>query len=90
MLAGVSIVKKNNGTTWNKIVREARHLSNQNFVYDNGGMIYTFFGVVDNFEDYYYGLVDVYGKAILVSCVASLEKSGFKLMERPNDKISTH
>ena len=66
---------------WRTIIAECEHLIGKSFK-DKDGNNYHFFGVVHGEDDYYYGMSSKYTKSIhLLSCVGSLETSGFELIE---------
>lgn len=65
---------------WQKLLQENRRYFERQYR-DRGGNVYTFFGLVDDGEDYYYGMFGN-GKLRLLSCVGSLETHGFELNER--------
>lgn len=66
------------GDQWQRIVDEVRPLIGRHFK-DAKGMVWTFFGVVDGDEDYYYGMHNT--KLSLLSCVGSIEGHGFELID---------
>ena len=59
------------------IVAETFHLFGKRFK-DERGKVYRYFGVVYSRDDLYYGMTDMENRCLLVSCVGSLEESGFK------------
>ena len=63
--------------TWREIVSESRPLYDNKFVRD--GAEYTFVGVVDASDDYFYLMVpsDDKLRPVLLSCVGSIETHGF-------------
>jgi hypothetical protein len=60
---------------WRTILAECRNLIGDKFARD--GREYTFFGLVDSKDDYYYGMIGNDNDLLLLSCVGSLETHGF-------------
>lgn len=64
---------------WRLIVKEMESLVDRVYRNDRDGSLHRLFGVVDAFEDYYYGMSDADGKCLLLSCVGSIEGHGYIL-----------
>jgi hypothetical protein len=63
---------------WRAIVNESRPLLGRRFR-DGRGKEWTFFGLVDGNDDYYYGMWDQERRELaLLSCVGSLDGHGFE------------
>ena len=62
---------------WRSIVKRTEHLIGRMFRGKDGD--YMFYGIVHGDDDYYYGMYRD-GNSRLLSCVASIETSGFELL----------
>lgn len=63
---------------WRLIVKECEPFIGERYE-DADGNLYTFFGVVHGRDDYYYGMFGS-GTLRLLSCVGSIEGSGFYII----------
>lgn len=63
---------------WRHLINEYQHLYKRKF--ERNGKIYTFIGILDAEDDYYYTLIDSEGKLQLSTCVVHLEHFGYKLI----------
>ena len=71
---------------WRAIVEETEPLLRRTFVNVHDNSEWSLFGVVDGFEDYYYGMTRrSNGEMRLLSCVGSIEGHGYVL--KPRKKI---
>ena len=61
---------------WRQLVKESDDLSGKRYVGPDGKK-YTFVGVLNGSDDYYYCLVTRKGRMALASCAGSLETNGF-------------
>lgn len=65
---------------WRTLVAQYRDLIGREYK-DSKGKEYTFFGLVDGDDDYYYGMAPKDGSGVkLLSCVGSPEGFGYKLI----------
>jgi hypothetical protein len=65
---------------WRAIIAETEPLLDKKFR-DREGKVFILYGVVHGSDDYFYGLLPVEeGKAVLLSCVCSIESYGYTLM----------
>ena len=74
---------------WRNIVHETVYLLDRKFI-DHTGKEFYFFGIVHGSDDYYYGMSDNDHKIMLLSCVASIEDHGYKLvktLEEDNNNV---
>ena len=69
---------------WTLITTEERKRIGRKFK-DRHGRHYYFFGIVDGYDDYYYGMNSRKYGMVLLSCVGSIEGCGFK--EIPSQSI---
>lgn len=60
---------------WHSLMQESAPAFGQLFV-DPSGRQYKFFGLVDDGEDYYFGMHSKEHGLLLLSCVGSLETHG--------------
>lgn len=65
---------------WTLITAEERHRIGRKFK-DTRGHEYAFFGLVDGYEDYYYGMYSAEHGLRLLSCVGSIEGFGWAEVE---------
>lgn len=63
---------------WRQIVHEVEPLIGQQFL-DAKGERFSFFGVVNGKDDYYYGMFSKEHGLRLLSCVGNLEGHGYRL-----------
>lgn len=63
---------------WREIVAESTPLLGRKYI-GRDGKAYEFFGVVHSEDDYYYGMFSKDGHLNLLSCVGSIEGSGYTL-----------
>jgi len=69
---------------WRAIVKESQPLIGKSYK-GTDGKVWTFFGVVDGADDYYYGM-NRKGKLLLLSCVGNIENYGFELIAKRVEK----
>lgn len=71
---------------WTLITAENRHRIGQRFK-DHRGHEYSFFGIVDGYDDYYYGMYSKEHGMMLLSCVGSIEDPGHGWIEIPSKSL---